>query len=475
VRHFHSRPTTLCVPLEDFVRCAGWFSSSRLLRACLLLALGTFLSLPAGAAGQSPPWSSWWGLTSRDLDQWSGPDGMAVSFGTLARGHYVLVVQPPERTRSYVFIPATGNYAYLDTSGIAPSPPPPAGVTAIPTPAPTPVPTPPPVPTGVPVPEEPGEPVEQATEPPPPAPPTFRPWWVAVHRPTELWSGPDGNARSFGPAPRGTHYLVMEPQNGPRLHVLNPETKNYAYIDATAVGPAGPPKAAAIEVKGWRGFIAGDVVNLRPEPHTFIRPVTQLRAGTPIVVTAWVEGEEIDKDNRTWARVAAYGDDLSYDPAAPPAGYVYSALIRAAPVREPPPVPPNAPMTGKWIDVNLTHQVVIAYEGRTPVYRAVTTSGRPGWETPTGIFRIIRRVENETMDGSTLLRLDKYEVPTYYLENVKWTQYFTTGGAALHTNYWRPAGLFGIPSSHGCLGLLERDAKWFWDWASIGTLLVIHY
>ncbi|MER3404329.1 MAG: hypothetical protein C4289_03460, partial [Chloroflexota bacterium] len=169
-------------------------------------------------------------------------------------------------------------------------------MTAIPTPTPAPVPALAPAPTGVPTPDEPDEPVEQATEPPPLAPPTFRPWWVAVHQPTELWSGPDGNARSFGPAPRGAHYLVMEPQNGPRLHVLNPETKNYAYIDATAVGPAGPPKAAAIEVKGWRGIIAGDVVNLRPEPHTFIQPVTQLRAGTPIVVTAWVEGEEVDKD-----------------------------------------------------------------------------------------------------------------------------------------------------------------------------------
>jgi len=109
------------------------------------------------------------------------------------------------------------------------------------------------------------------------------------------------------------------------------------------------------------------------------------------------------------------------------------------------------------------------------VHVAPTTSGRPGWETPVGTFRIQRRVENETMVGSTLLRLDTFEIPTYRLENVRWTQYFTGGGAALHTNYWRPAGLFGMPSSHGCLGLVEQHAKWLWDWARVGTPLLIHY
>ncbi len=79
------------------------------------------------------------------------------------------------------------------------------------------------------------------------------------------------------------------------------------------------------------------------------------------------------------------------------------------------------------------------------------------------------------MIGSTLLRLDTYEIPEYRLENVKWTQYFTGNGAALHTNYWRPVSLFGMPSSHGCLGVEERHAKWFWGWANIGTPLLINY
>ena len=39
---------------------------------------------------------------------------------------------------------------------------------------------------------------------------------------------------------------VVELQRGPRLHVLNPYSKNYFWIDADAVGPVGePPQRAA--------------------------------------------------------------------------------------------------------------------------------------------------------------------------------------------------------------------------------------
>jgi hypothetical protein len=282
----------------------------------------------------------------------------------------------------------------------------------------------------------------------------------------------------------GDRLLVMEPQDGPRLHVLNPKTKNYAFVDAAAVGPSDAPKAAAIEVKNWRGVVTGDVVNLRPEPHTFISPAGRVRAGDTVTVTAWVEGEELDKDNRTWGRLSTVERPTSAGASEsvplgdePGARYIYSGLLRPRQVSAPPEPPKNGLGAGgaRWIDVNLSQQVVVAYEGEKNVFLTAVTSGRPGWETPTGIFRIQRRVENETMVGSTLLRLDTFEIPEYRLENVKWTQYFTGTGAALHTNYWRAVSLFGMPSSHGCLGMVEAAAKWFWDWARVGTPLLVHY
>ena len=73
-----------------------------------------------------------------------------------------------------------------------------------------------------------------------PSPPAFAPYWVKNHRPTEMWSGPfeQPGVVSFGTtSSQFCSFQVMEPQNGPRLHVFNPYSKNYFWIDADAVGP----------------------------------------------------------------------------------------------------------------------------------------------------------------------------------------------------------------------------------------------
>ncbi|MCL4545743.1 MAG: hypothetical protein M1118_14305 [Chloroflexi bacterium] len=71
--------------------------------------------------------------------------------------------------------------------------------------------------------------------------PAFTPFWVENFVTTSLWSGPNSAAVNFGMQPQFSSFLVVQPQQGPRLYVYNPQTENYAYIDADAVGPSGPP------------------------------------------------------------------------------------------------------------------------------------------------------------------------------------------------------------------------------------------
>jgi hypothetical protein len=75
---------------------------------------------------------------------------------------------------------------------------------------------------------------------PTPTPVPFQAYWVKNHRQTEMWSGPMEQAGvvSFGVTSRQfCAFQVVRPQEGSRLYVLNPYSKDYFWIDADAVGP----------------------------------------------------------------------------------------------------------------------------------------------------------------------------------------------------------------------------------------------
>ena len=130
---------------------------------------------------------------------------------------------------------------------------------------------------------------------------------------------------------------------------------------------------------------------------------------------------------------------------------------------------------GGWIRINLSQLVAHAMVGQRVVYAAPITAGTPAWPTPTGTFRILRRVHSETMDSSTI-GIPRFSPGGYYLTGVLYTQYFTAAGHSLHYNYWSPRAAFGRwAGSHGCVGLLLDDATYFWRFATVGTPVVITY
>ncbi len=136
-------------------------------------------------------------------------------------------------------------------------------------------------------------------------------------------------------------------------------------------------------------------------------------------------------------------------------------------------IPDDVGENEHWVDVNLTEQAAVAMVGREWTYVALVTTGKPGWETPEGEFRIVRRVANETMTSASLGIGDPDD--QYVLKDVLYTQYFTWAGHALHLNYWRPDAVFGRErTSHGCVGMRLTDAEFFWKHVGVGSRVVIH-
>lgn len=131
----------------------------------------------------------------------------------------------------------------------------------------------------------------------------------------------------------------------------------------------------------------------------------------------------------------------------------------------PTPAPPQAQNPGvggeRWIDVDLTQQMVYAYEGNTLIRSFIVSTGT--WKTPTvtGQYRIYIKYRYKDMSG-----------PGYYLKNVPYTMFFYKG-YAIHGTYWH--NNFGTPMSHGCVNLTISDAEWLYNFASVGTLVNVHY
>jgi LysM repeat protein len=142
-------------------------------------------------------------------------------------------------------------------------------------------------------------------------------------------------------------------------------------------------------------------------------------------------------------------------------GQVLRIPAGGSPSTPPPSSPPAAPASGRWIDVDLSAQRLTAYEGSTPVRSTLVSTGLPRTPTPTGKFRVYVKYASTTMSG-----------PGYYLTNVPYTMYFYRG-YGLHGTYWH--NNFGHPMSHGCINLPTPEAQWLYNWASVGTLVNIHY
>jgi len=135
--------------------------------------------------------------------------------------------------------------------------------------------------------------------------------------------------------------------------------------------------------------------------------------------------------------------------------------IPPAPTPLPTPVRLPDSTAVRWIDVDLTRQLLTAYEGDTAVRSTLVSTGLTRTPTPTGQFHIYVRYVSDDMSG-----------PGYYLPDVPYTMYFYRG-YGLHGTYWH--NNFGQPMSHGCINLPTPEAEWLFYWADVGTLVNIHY
>lgn len=117
--------------------------------------------------------------------------------------------------------------------------------------------------------------------------------------------------------------------------------------------------------------------------------------------------------------------------------------------------PEIAPAGPILVYVDLTRQLATVYRNGVRIGVSTISSGRPGFETPTGVFTILEKnVEHIS---------HKYnDAPMPYQERLTW------GGVALHAG-----GLPGYPESHGCVHLPLQFSKILFGAMPMGGTVVI--
>ncbi len=215
-----------------------------------------------------------------------------------------------------------------------------------------------------------------------------------------------------------------------------------AYVPADTLVEASPPRTRGVVLGGrWAlpmGFVYRDGVRglTRDSTRGVLSLAAPIERSTPLPLS-----DEIVERGRRRYRISDRGVIVRED-----------ALRIARRIERPTGVPEDA----RWVHVDLGAQILVAYEGDEPVFTTLVSTGRNGFETPTGLFRIQSKHLSTTMDDPNA------GAESYSIEDVPWTMYFE-GSYALHAAFWHDR--FGRPRSHGCVNLAPADARWIFMWS----------
>ena len=276
--------------------------------------------------------------------------------------------------------------------------------------------------------------------------------WTVTLQDTDLHAGPDLSTDKLASVPQFSYLQVLGYQ-GDWAYVYNPRARGTAYAPSNALGPSDPPPAwvtaappkPVASVEEMARTVGKAALAYYPVDDKFAY-TGSLGHNVPLLVHDRVQAP----DGSTWYRVDG--------------GYLAASSVRL-------PRPPTRTFSGRWLDADLQEPAMLtAYEGDRMVLNTLAIKGTIANQTPTGTFYIQRRVQDETMDSGTL-GVDPHGPGGYHLEHVLYTQYFTGDGASIHYNYW--SSNFGYSGSHCCLGLDLQDALFLWNWADLGTPVVI--
>ncbi|WP_293075892.1 L,D-transpeptidase [Moorena sp. SIO3H5] len=121
--------------------------------------------------------------------------------------------------------------------------------------------------------------------------------------------------------------------------------------------------------------------------------------------------------------------------------------------------------------VDLSDTTVYLYWGEQLLQSHPIAIGKPGWDTPTGSFKIIRKQPNpiwkEPITGELIP-----PGPDNPLGE-RWIGFWSDGHHQIGLHGTDEEELIGTAVSHGCLRMLNQDIKQLYEQVSLGTPVIV--
>ena len=199
---------------------------------------------------------------------------------------------------------------------------------------------------------------------------------------------------------------------------------------------------------GLLGEISVPFADAHEEPDTSSAVAQRLYFET----VHWITEVAAGSDGQAWYRLLDDKWDQTY--------HIPARYMRLIPEDELDPISPDVPDTEKLIEVNLSRQLILAYESSRLVFAARAATGsqyRSGrWTTPIGQFITSYKRPTRHMAAGDIAS-SGFDLP-----GVPWVLYITKSGISFHGTYWHND--YGRPRSHGCINLTPQAAKWLYRW-----------
>lgn len=217
-------------------------------------------------------------------------------------------------------------------------------------------------------------------------------------------------------------------------------------------------------MQGCGPYFEGECLNVRSGPGVDYPVIAQLRNSIVLKV-----GGKVERDGQTWFQIV-FDEWLRYPERVTDDWYVAADFVRVLfdegdkTAWE----DGSGSSTAKQIIVDRGKQMLYAYDGDELFLETEISTGLALTPTPRGTFTIFKKTPSRYMQGPLPgLPSDQY----YDMPGVPWNLYFTHGGAVVHGTYWHDS--FGTAYSHGCVNVPPNAARTLYEWATLGTTVVV--